>query len=214
MISDRLRRIAVLLPPGLAVLDIGSDHGQLPIYLSENRLARRIYATEYRPGPYRNLRAAVARSGQPIEVYRADGLAGAPSGVQAVLIAGLGGAAVASILEAGRFYLARERPLLILEPQSAAGAVRSALGEVGYRIECEFYLTEKNKFYPVIGARFGAPITLTADEAEFGPAALLSRDPVLAAHLARRRAALPDLPVNQPEIQRLERLLSLWKVAV
>jgi tRNA (adenine22-N1)-methyltransferase len=46
VISKRLSSIASLVKKDMVVADIGSDHAFLPIYLIQNKLASKVYASD------------------------------------------------------------------------------------------------------------------------------------------------------------------------
>ena len=50
-ISDRLAKIAEIIPDGARVADIGTDHGYLPIYLAESGKARHVILSDINEGP-------------------------------------------------------------------------------------------------------------------------------------------------------------------
>lgn len=209
MISPRLRKIVAAIPDEISVLDIGSDHGQIPIFLALHRKLKRIYATEYRAGPFKNLQESLSRSQVEVECYRADGLAGAPSDIDLVLITGMGGGIIGEILTRGAPYLQANKPRLLLEPQSSFRATRQALFRLGYRMVKEEYLQERTKIYPLIEAEPGFS-DCSEVELEFGPLALLNRDPLLKKLLENRCQALANSAAPDSKRIELERLLSLW----
>ena len=50
-LSDRLAKIAEIIPDGARVADIGTDHGYLPIYLAESGKARHVILSDINAGP-------------------------------------------------------------------------------------------------------------------------------------------------------------------
>ena len=50
-LSARLSLIASLVPPGSSVVDVGTDHGYIPVYLALNGSAEKITATDINEAP-------------------------------------------------------------------------------------------------------------------------------------------------------------------
>jgi len=91
---------------GESVADIGADHAYVPIFLVREGVSPFAILTDIRPGPLGRARtnvekAAAAGYGGKFELRLGDGLAVLAEGeVDTVIIAGLGGETIISILEA------------------------------------------------------------------------------------------------------------------
>ena len=105
-----------------------------------------------------------------------------------ILIAGMGGALTQRILE-------KDPPQslgtteLILQPQSEISKVREYLCRSGWKIDAEDMVLEDGKYYPMMHCVRGE-MTLTPEEAEFGPCLIASGHPVLRKYLAFREKVL------------------------
>ncbi|TDF96721.1 tRNA (adenine(22)-N(1))-methyltransferase [Paenibacillus piri] len=153
-LSRRLDKIASLVPHGSRLADIGSDHALLPSYLAERGRISSAVAGEVNPGPYqaaaKQVRDALLHS--RIDVRLGDGLAVIePGEVDVITIAGMGGALIASILEAGRDKLAGVRTL-ILQPNVGESFVRLWLAEHRWVLTAEHILEEDGKIYEILTA--------------------------------------------------------------
>ena len=101
-LSRRLQTIADMIPRGKTVVDVGCDHGYLPIYLLKNHWIPGAVAVDVRPGPLERARRNIEAFGLEdyIETRLSDGLeAVAPGEGQVLVIAGMGGPLMEKILE-------------------------------------------------------------------------------------------------------------------
>lgn len=152
-LDARLFAVAAEVRDGAYLADVGTDHAYLPIYLAEaGRIANAI-ASDIRSGPLaiaeKNIRAAGLS--EVIEVKLADGLCGMEAyPVTDIVIAGMGGQMIASILEAAPF-VKETRPRLILQPMQNIPELRTYLSG-GYRIEKETQVLLGDKFYQILTA--------------------------------------------------------------
>jgi tRNA (adenine22-N1)-methyltransferase len=170
-ISQRLKQVASFVPHGAKLLDVGSDHAYLPIYLIESGVIEDAIAGEVVKGPYQSAVDNVALEGlsDAIEVRLANGLDAfsEEDGVAAIVVAGMGGRLIADILEAGKTKLASvER--LILQPNNNEDHLRQWLVANGFAITHERIMTEAGKRYEMLVAEHGQQ-ELDALDLQFGP---------------------------------------------
>ena len=93
-----------------------------------------------------------------------DGLKGiSPEEVQSVVIAGMGGETIASILAAAPWTRARNVPL-VLQPMSSMPDLRLWLSRNGYEIAAERLAREGDTLYTALLARAGEMAPLTPAE--------------------------------------------------
>ncbi|PZE22903.1 tRNA (adenine(22)-N(1))-methyltransferase [Paenibacillus xerothermodurans] len=153
-LSRRLEMIAEMVPPGSKLADIGSDHALLPTYLARQGRITKAVAGEVNAGPYEAAAKQVkdAQLGSPIDVRLGDGLAViSPHEVDVITIAGMGGALITSILEAGTDKLAGVTRL-VLQPNVGEYNVRSWLLAHGWVLVDERILEEDSKIYEILCA--------------------------------------------------------------
>ena len=108
ILSERLLAIAQWIRPGSRVADIGTDHGYLPIWLLQYGLQEKL---SFRLG-----------SGLSCVV---------PEEIDTIVIAGMGGETILSILEAAP-WTNNARYTLLLQPMTKAEVLRPWLSEHGY----------------------------------------------------------------------------------
>ncbi|WP_283310739.1 tRNA (adenine(22)-N(1))-methyltransferase, partial [Streptococcus dysgalactiae] len=76
-LSNRLAQVAAYVPKRAKLLDVGSDHAYLPIFLVESNQISAAIAGEVVKGPYESALKNVSQSGlcEQVEVRLANGLA-------------------------------------------------------------------------------------------------------------------------------------------
>lgn len=165
-LSNRLRACAAMICAGDRVADIGCDHGYLGISLLFDDLATHVWACDLREKPLQKARENAVHFGvaEKMSFCLGDGLTRIqPGTVDAVVIAGMGGDKIASILEAAPWV--RGAGLrLILQPQSSANDLRRYLGANGYRIEREQLVQDSGFQYAVMQVAFGRGVPLSPGE--------------------------------------------------
>ena len=133
-LSKRLRCIADYVRHGDRVIDVGTDHAYIPIWLLLNGVAAEAAATDIRSGPLERARQDAERYGvsDSLRLAQCDGLALCdPDSVDTVIIAGMGGETIIGILSAAQWV--REKRL-ILQPQTKQDELRAWLADQGYAI--------------------------------------------------------------------------------
>lgn len=197
--EDAVGRLAlleslILERPGQRLVDIGADHASLPIRLMKAEVYKRVLVTDIRPGPLENARkrAAEADLNQGFESCLADGLDGIEvGGGDLLLISGLGGETLASILEAHP-QKAKRVSRLILQPQSREEVLRQSLVHLGLPLSDERCVQEGGQVYLILVSDPKDPAEgdLTDLQLYFGPRILermeAGPDEALAAYLRKR----------------------------
>jgi Predicted SAM-dependent methyltransferase len=141
-----------MVTKGNRVVDVGTDHGYIPIYLIKNKRIPNAIAMDIGKGPLERAKTNIQK--ENLELYIETRLS---DGVQALyakeadtmIIAGMGGGLVKKIIEEGREVLKMVREY-ILQPQSDIEMVRKYLEQEGYTIKEERMVLEDGKFYPIM----------------------------------------------------------------
>lgn len=153
-LSKRLKSITQFLDQGCYFSDIGSDHAYLPIVVCQKDPTAKAIAGELNEGPFQAARDNVKRYHleHQIEVIKGDGLTVIDhKPVREVVIAGMGGGLIRSILDNGRTYL-KDVERLILQPNINSYTVREWLNQTSYQLVDEVILTEEDHTYEILVA--------------------------------------------------------------
>lgn len=195
-LSPRLRLLADWVRPGASIADVGTDHAYLPVFLVLHGRVASAIASDLRPGPLHNARETGTDYGvtQQIDFRLGNGLASiGPEEADTILIAGMGGETIASILAAAP-WTADGAHTLLLQPMTRSEVLRRFLAEHGYHITREQLVYDRGTIYPVLEAAAGT-MTLTVGQLYGGAA--LSRDPLgdryLIQKIIRLQAAVAGL---------------------
>lgn len=215
-LSKRLTAIANMVRQGNRVVDVGCDHGYIPIWLVEQKRVPSALAMDINKGPLQRAAANIEQHGLSgyIQTRLSDGLKALKSKEgDTLVIAGMGGPLTERILEEGEEVL-RSFEELILEPQSEIGHVRQFLQNHNYRIEEEDMVYEDGKFYPIMRVVHGHMESLKPEETKYGPKLLENKNPVLHKFLMCELHVKENLSHDLLRIQSEKaagRLLELWQ---
>ena len=157
-LDNRLLCVASLVPKGARMVDVGSDHAYLPVYLMEKGLISAALATDVNEGPIRRAEKNIQTAGfaSQIATRKCDGLAGIEDfAPDTVTICGMGGELIAAILQDSG-YVRQKAPLLLLQPMTQAAFLRRYLLGSGYEIVAERLLPDAHRIYQVIACRYTA----------------------------------------------------------
>ncbi|BBB92807.1 MAG TPA: class I SAM-dependent methyltransferase [Methylomusa anaerophila] len=180
-LGKRLAAIASKVPQGSRLGDIGTDHAYLPIYLVRHNIISYAIAGDLHQGPYLSAQKAVQDAGLEkfISVRQGDGLnVIKPGEVDAIVIAGMGGANIINILTS-RPDVTGTVTRMILQPMIAAAPVRRWLTENRWRITDETLAEDEGKTYQIIVTEQGETQPLDPIFYEIGPVLWNSKHPLL-----------------------------------
>jgi tRNA (adenine22-N1)-methyltransferase len=189
-LSLRLQTLAGMVTEGNFLVDVGCDHGYLPVYLVSNGKIPGALAMDVRTGPLSRAQEHIRQYGLSdyIETRLSDGLAALhPGEGDTLVIAGMGGFLMERILTDGAALLGNFREL-ILQPQSDLAHFRHFIRNLGFEIAQEEMVFEDGKYYPMIrvvpAGEADAVEYLPVEEA-FGKYLLAGKHPVLLQYLKR-----------------------------
>lgn len=165
--NKRLDLLYEMIPDsGRGVIDVGTDHGQIPIRLAVSGYKGHILASDVAEGPLKTARAAAHAAGveKRIHFLLCDGLDLCPQEeVSDILIAGMGGDTICGILDRAEWlYSGRYR--LLLQPMTKPEVVRYWLIHNEFSIDLEAVAREEQHVYQMFRAVFGHSESLSDAE--------------------------------------------------
>lgn len=183
-LSRRLQAVADCVPLGARIIDVGTDHAMIPVWLTQTERIVYAWASDIRPGPLQSARRLIEETAceDGISLRLTNGLQGfGPEDGDTVIIAGMGGETMMNILSDAPWT--KENTLLVLEPQSKQALLRSFLRDNGYAVEREFLVEDAGRIYPIILVRGGREEAYTPGELHVGRFDLIGSDPLLGKYL-------------------------------
>jgi len=168
--NKRLKLISEYIDKGKGIIDVGTDHGYLPIYLAENSYAGKIFASDINADPLNKAVSNAADAGvdEKINFLLCDGLKKCPPDeIDTIVIAGMGGDMIVKILDETEWCLSPDYKL-IMQPMSKSEVLRYWLIYNGFEINNELLVRENGTIYQIIVARFGGLTKLNDAELYIG----------------------------------------------
>ena len=149
-INNRLKTIGDLVPLSSYPLDIGCDHALLSIYLVKERKIKKAIASDNKSGPLKKAKENINfyKASDKVKLIKAEGLESYSEGVDTITISGMGGLNINKILDDNKRYL-KNITTLILSPNNYSDAVKRKLLKLGYHIDNEVLVKEKNIIYQI-----------------------------------------------------------------
>ncbi len=138
----RLNKIINLVEKNQRVLDIGTDHGYVPIILYENNITTKVDGSDLRENPIKiaikNLEKKHLEN--KIKIFKSNGIEGINvDNYDVFIIAGMGGKNISSILKQKKITQD-----LILHPTNNVYELRKTLKSLKYKIVFEEIVLENN----------------------------------------------------------------------
>lgn len=197
-LSPRLQAIADLVPENKKIIDVGTDHGYIPVYLVENNISRDIIASDINEGPLESAKRYVQRKKfeKYIDIRLGSGLKVIEKDeVDIAIIAGMGGVLIEDILK-DSFHVAESIDTFIFQPMVASIDLRKYLYENGFKIIQEKLAQEEDRIYEIIVASHGKTDLEDLLYLEIGKKLIENKDPLLEKFLEKRLKILEKILID------------------
>ena len=156
-LSNRLEALASFVKDGACVADIGTDHGYIPVWLAQHGCVSKIAAADINKGPLEHAKETAEQFGvsHAIRFELCSGLQfDGSEGYDTVIIAGMGGELIASILQDAPVSNLAQRTF-ILQPNSRIAYLVAWLQEHGYAVRETKLVKDAGKLYQILVVSFG-----------------------------------------------------------
>lgn len=155
-LDDRLKACADFVQKGARLVDIGTDHAYLPIWLARAGKIKHAIAADVKLAPLESARKNISKYSvkDTVDVCLSDGLIMIdPNEVDDIVIAGMGGQTIVQILDRCQWV---EDPCLrfILQPMTADNVLREFLFKKKFQIVKEVAVKSGGHVYAVMLAQF------------------------------------------------------------
>ena len=164
MISKRLKAIADLVPSNKSVIDIGTDHAYLPIYLYQNKITQDVAGSDISVNVLKyslnNLKKYQLETKIPLLV--SDGFKNIPRKFAVAILAGMGTRTIIDILNTAILP-----DILIIQSNNEHYLLRTHMNKIGYKISREVVIKDKKHYYVIIKYEKGKEV-LSDDILLFG----------------------------------------------
>lgn len=155
-LDARLEAVAALILSGKenrnesTLVDIGSGHAKIPIFLLQNGAFSRVAVSDIAASPLERAKAAAKQCGmeEKIDFYLSDGFSRIDQYFDIASVCGMGGGTIVSVVESGKTRFGR----LVAQPMTKAELLRRYLWENGFVIENELFPDCGGKTYLVLSA--------------------------------------------------------------
>ena len=154
-LDARLRAAAEAAGRCALFADIGSDHAKLALHLLETGAAAYAVCADIHASPLERGRQAAARAGlsERADFILSDGLDALPERPDVAAVCGMGGELIADIVARALRRFPGGPPIrFVLQPMTAADALRRFLWDNGFYIAEERYAVAAGKPYAVLTA--------------------------------------------------------------
>jgi len=189
-LSKRLNWIIEKLDKVEIIMDVGTDHGYIPIYLVKNDIAKKVLASDINKEPLKKAKINASLDGvlDKIDLRLGGGLFPLNNKeANAVIIAGMGGNLIRDILE-NDLNKVKNLDYLILQPAQNPEVLRKYLYNNNYEILEEDICLDENKYYEIFKVKYksGDYILLEDIFYEISPTMLSKKLPLFKSYIENK----------------------------
>lgn len=181
LLAQRLQSVAKMLGNHRRIADIGSDHAHLPVWLVKKGRIDFAVAGEILPGPLQATCRTICAQGLENIIFGrlGNGLEVlAPGEVDAVVLAGMGGAEIRRILDRSPAVFIRLQRI-VCQPMTGGYGLRKWLFERGWCLKAQDLVLEDGRLYEMFSVVPGQAEAEDELLIEIGPLLWRDRHPLL-----------------------------------
>ena len=186
-LDQRLLAIARLVRQDAYLADIGTDHGYLPVYLAQTGRISRAVAADINEKPLKQAVAAISAHGldKKIATVLSDGLKQVDNRVEDIVIAGMGGELISSIISAAE-WLKNPDKRLILQPMTQDVYLREYLAKQGFCIKEEDIAEDNRHLYVIFSVVFAGEQQCLSPEERYAGKSIYKTDALSKKYLQKK----------------------------
>lgn len=198
-LNNRLLTVASLVEEKRKIIDVGCDHAHLSIYLVQNKKTLKVIASDINEGPLLHAKENIKKYNveDSIKVKLGSGIEPIEEDINTIVISGMGGLNMIGIL---KYYPSKYKNVdtIILSPNSDTNIVRKEICKLGFYIDEEELVKEKNIIYPVIRFRRGKKKYSYSDYL-YGPILIEKHDPLFIEYIKKEKTTKEKLLAVLPK---------------
>lgn len=167
--KKRLMEIVNIIDNDKSVIDIGTDHGLVPLYLAKNKISTDILATDISAPSLKKLEDKLDDDlREIIKTKVTDGFKSIEAKEnQVAVIAGMGGNTIIDIIDKSLDF-AKNLDYMILASNIATEKLRDYLVQNNFEILRDFLTFEHGKYYDILKVSYGNSRQLSLSDIYYG----------------------------------------------
>lgn len=196
-LSNRLKVVADYVEDNSKVIDIGCDHGLLSIYLVNNKKNIKVIASDINNNALSSARSNIKeyKLEDKIDIRLGKGLeVVSPEEIDTIVIAGMGSNTIVGILKYAKDKL-KYVDNIIIQSNTDLYFLRKNITKLGYYIEDETLVEDKNIIYTVIKFKKGTR-RYNYKELYLGPILINKKDKLFIKKYSKERNTLKMILKN------------------
>ena len=178
--KKRLLDIIGLIDKNKRVIDIGTDHGLVPLYLAKNGISKEILATDISEKSLDKLKSALTPELEKIISTKVtDGFKGIDrKDNQVAVIAGMGSNTIIDIIDQSLDF-AYNLDYMVLASNINTEKLRKYLNNKNFDIVSDFLTYDNGKYYDIIKTKAGRGKKLSVGEMYYGKDDIVNKSDLL-----------------------------------
>lgn len=183
--KKRLMEIVNIIDIGKSVIDVGTDHGLVPLYLAKNEISTDILATDISAPSLQKLEDKLDDDLRKIIKTRVtDGFKGIEKKEnQVAIIAGMGGNTIIDIIDDSLDFV-KNLDYMVLASNIATEKLRAYLNQNNFEITRDFLTFEQGKYYDILKVGYGKTQDLSLGDLYYGYENIQNKNKLLKEKLA------------------------------